>query len=333
VDRDAVFLVVLVAALGITACGDAQEPRPSRPPTASVRPVSTPSQAPGAPDATSDAELAQEWLAFATGTQGVSSDIFVARADGSEPRQLTHGPYYRFNPAWSPDGSRIAYRVEHGPEGTTPDTPEKDHYGIWVVAADGSSDVSLSRVSGVIGGAPSWSPDGRRIAFMGHREGEGREGIWVVGADGSNAVRLTPPEYEAQYPAWSPGGASIAFARIQSGAFTINIMDADGSNVRQLTDGPEDNWPMWSPDGSQIAFSRDSALFVMSADGTNVQPVPGITGDCCGVPAAWAPGPMLAFNCAVDSSITICAGNPDGTNLVRLLGGRDAGFPAWRPPE
>jgi Tol biopolymer transport system component len=326
----AVLVLATAGCRDVTDNGASTTPRSSGAATPTA--VGLPTRGPGTPDATPDAQLKQSWLAFSAGEQGVSSDIYVARADGSELRQLTHGPYFRFNPAWSPDGSGIAYRVEHGPEGTPPDTPESEHYGIWLVAADGSTDVSLSRVSGVVGGAPSWSPDGRRIAFMGHLEGERPEGIWVVDADGTDAARLTPASYEAQYPAWSPDGTQIAFTIYRAGAFTINVMDANGSHVRELTLGPEDNWPVWSPDGRQIAFSRAQALFVTEADGTNARPVPGITPECCGVPAAWAPGPLLAFNCAVDAIITICAGNPDGTDLVRLLGGRDAGFPAWRAP-
>jgi dipeptidyl aminopeptidase/acylaminoacyl peptidase len=142
--------------------------------------------------------------------------------------------------------------------------------------------------------------------------------IWVMNADGSDPRPLTPGTYEAQYPAWSPDGETIAFAAVIEGGFRLMVMNADGSHIRQLTKGPRDNWPSWSPDGSQIAYG---------SDGSN----PRIITSELGVPATWTPGEVIAANCLVDGRVMgICAVGQDGT-LTPLLSGMEAGFPAWQP--
>jgi TolB protein len=316
VDRRLSRFVML--ALIVVACGS---PRPTvtTPPTAATSPSSTPTSAVPA----LDPELADVWLAFSRG-EASHSNIFVGRANGDEVRQVTTGTDFRYNPAWSPDGTRIAYRVE-GPEGASPD-PERD--GIWVVNADGSSNFSLSAVSGVIGAGQSqpWSPDGNQVVMSGRTPGDQLR-IWLMNADGSEARPLTPATYEAQYPAWSPDGGRIAFSAVIDGGFRLMIMNADGSGIRELTDGPTDNWPSWSPDGSRIVFGRSEGLVVMNADGSDIRT---ITTEL-GVPATWAPAETIAANCSLEGQeIAMCIVGQDGT-IAPLLAGGDGGFPAWRP--
>ncbi len=100
--------------------------------------------------------------------------------------------------------------------------------------------------------------------------------IWVMDVDGKNEKQITT----GRTPAWSPDGKQIAFSRRTGGrplyGYDMYIMNADGSNMKQLTGGPEnDSWPAWSPDGKQIAFIRQVlsqfAIYVMDADGSNVK--------------------------------------------------------------
>jgi Tol biopolymer transport system component len=146
-----------------------------------------------------------------------------------------------------------------------------------------------------------WSPDGTRIAYDSESRGGG-QGIWVVNADGSEARKLID---DGSVPAWSPDGTKIAFARPDLGEMVsfgdgsagtplyLYVMDADGTNVRRLTDGQFlDYSPAWSPDGTQIAFVRHGrkgvGLFVMNADGSNVRRVAGPGIEIFGAPA-WSP--------------------------------------------
>jgi TolB protein len=88
-------------------------------------------------------------------------------------------------------------------------------------------------------------------------------------------VNTTNDDWDSS-PVWSPDGKQIAFNSDRDGDDEVFVMDADGTNVRQLT--ANDDWdsdPAWSPDGKQIAFESDrygdSEIFVMDADGTNVR--------------------------------------------------------------
>jgi TolB protein len=178
-------------------------------------------------------------------------DVWTADADGSHVRRVTDARAQEFDPTWSPDGSRIAYR--HQTDGG--DTAE-----IYVVDADGSHPVPLTR-NDVADWGPDWSPDGRRIVW---NSAVGTGGFGFLGTttrpDGSGRTVLS--HHDVEYPAWSPGGRQIAFMAQEPGAsgndpdYNIFVMNSDGSHTRRLTTTPgEDGWPAWSPDGSRIVFS------------------------------------------------------------------------------
>ena len=180
-----------------------------------------------------------------------TQDVWVARADGSGAHRITRAPAQEFDPAWSPDGSRIAYRHQTGDGETTE---------IFVMHADGSGQRNLTR-NHVPDWGPAWSPDGRWIAW---NSAAGFVGVAFVGyvmrPDGSGVKRLT--RHYVEYPAWSPDGTKIAFMAQEPGAsgndpdYNIFVMDADGSKGHRLTDAlGEDGWPAWSPDGTEIVFA------------------------------------------------------------------------------
>ena len=128
--------------------------------------------------------------------------------------------------------------------------------------------------------APNFSPDGSKIVFFLYQAHLNKPGqIWVIDADGGNRKMLNNWGYR---PAWSPDGKRIAFMSNKDcwaawESADIYVMDADGKNVKILTDiGPSwDDYCSWSPDGTKIVFCSDRdgnfEIYVMNADGSNVQ--------------------------------------------------------------
>ena len=166
-------------------------------------------------------------------------------------------------PAWSPDGTRIAFL------GRVPETGDTGDGSIFVMNADGSGVKRLTKSISAVA-PPAWSPDGTRIVFT-TRDFE----IYVVNADGSGEANLTNNADWDVYPAWSPDGTRIAFVSDRDDDIEIYVMNADGSGATTLTHIPaRDDWPAWSPDGSRITFTSrrgdDIDIYVMNADGSGV---------------------------------------------------------------
>ena len=181
---------------------------------------------------------------------------------------------------------------------------------------------------------PSWSPDGRRIAFESSRDGDWD--IYVMNADGKDIMQITDDDAWDTSPSWSPDGRRIAFVSRRDGDFDIYVMNADGSGVVQLTDDDAgDGGPSWSPDGRRIAFTSDRDgdrdIYVMNADGSDVvQLTDGSSDNWVG---SWSPdGRRIAFTSNRDGDNEIYVMNADGSGIVQLTDddARDAG-PSWSP--
>jgi Tol biopolymer transport system component len=172
---------------------------------------------------------------------------------------LTSGRYDH-GPAWSPDGSRIAFS-----RATTIGGVES----IYLVGAGGTG----LRALGPQGSSPSWSPDGRSLAFW-QRNTEGVALAVYRFADAQ--VRTVTRTFAAfsRAPRWSPDGSSLLVTVCGAfGACRLDVAAADGSSVIRLGPGSD---PAWSPDGSRIAFVQrrscaSSSVFVARADGTGLR--------------------------------------------------------------
>ena len=128
---------------------------------------------------------------------------------------------------------------------------------IYIMNPDGSNKTMLTD-SSTQDGAPRWSPDGTKIVFVSHRDGN-RE-VYVMNAGGSNPTNLTTNPAMDGFPAWSPDGSKIAFdSNREDGTGQIYIMNADGSNQTRLTYNlsGDDGYPSWSPDGTKIVFDSN----------------------------------------------------------------------------
>jgi len=197
----------------------------------------------------------------AVNTNG-TQNIWVMNADGSGPTaltKLTANQANALNPAWSPDGSKIAFESVGALDGSDAANTNLDS-NIWVMKADGSSRSPATTftgafIVGAIPAHPSWSPDGSRIVYESERSLEGSNlpdlfqtlNIWVMNADGSGAAPLTAlaSGQSCLAPHWSPGGNKIFFVsnRALDGrdAFNTNltsniwVVSADGSSRTPLT--------------------------------------------------------------------------------------------------
>jgi TolB protein len=171
--------------------------------------------------------------------------------------------------------------------------------------------------------SPTWSPDGRTIAYrVNPRRGDEGD-IWTMSATGRDKRNLTRSAGVADWsPAFSPDGARIAYMSGQGGAFELWLMDADGGGRRQLTDaGVLSEYPSWSPDGDSLAFSgvRGTGFDVLriGADGSGEVALTRHPADDKW--PAWSPdGRLIAFVSDRDGNEDVFVMAPDGSGARNL---------------
>jgi dipeptidyl aminopeptidase/acylaminoacyl peptidase len=250
-------------------------------------------------------------MAFSAYSEG-HWQIFSVAPSGGTPSQLTDLLTDQGQPAWSPDGSMIAFSVQH----------ENGRMDVAVMNSDGSG-VRLLTTGPGWNYQPDWSPDGSRIAFVSNRSGN--DEIYVMNADGSNQVRLTDDRDEDLAPAWSPDGARIAFESNRDGNNEIYAMNVDGSDIVDLTDAPESGEfdPAWSPDGRKLAFASDRdggpEIYVMTSDASSVTRL--TTDAAHDWNPAWSPdGSQIAFESDRDGPVSLYVMEADGAGVHQISG-------------
>jgi Tol biopolymer transport system component len=211
------------------------------------------------------------------------------------------------------------------------------HQDVYVVNADGSG---LQRLTTSAAGEfdPTWSPDGRLIAYR-RETPAGQPDVVVMNADGSRKRNLTRLSGGGISPAWSPDGRRIAFASVRSGSLTeLWVMKPDGTGQRRVG-RVNGEYPDWSPDGEQIVFDHltfatsDWDIWVINANGSDATPLIAWRGSN-EQGASWSPdGAWIAFQSdrgSSDGLPHVWIARADGSNARRLTS-RVGERPSWSP--
>jgi Tol biopolymer transport system component len=262
---------------------------------------------------------------------GAGADLRVVDADGTDKTRLTRDMPMgggAFGGAWSPSGRAVAfaYGEDHG-------TVDYDiASAIFVARADGSR---RRRITGARHAAlsPSWSPDGRRIAYT--SDARGGYDVYVVDRNGTNRTRLTDSRNGSggSSPEWSPDGEQILFSRDGD----IWVMDSDGTSDARLTHGGAFGFS-YSPDGSRVVFvalnadDRRYHLYVMNSDGSGMARITEDEADH--QDPVWSPtGEHVAYTRFVsaerDSDVFVVAADGSGARAITDAPDRELA-PSWQ---
>jgi Tol biopolymer transport system component len=251
-------------------------------------------------------------IAFMTGQ---ATDIYVVNPDGTGFANLTNSPEKESDPAWSADGTRIAFSRD---------------CRIYVANADGTAPTPVTSSSPPgCHTKPAWSGTGTEIAFV-NLVGGGQGGnIHIIGAAGTGLRTLTAESVHEDAPDWSPDGSSIVYTRDdQALNYTLLTIRPDGSGRTVIGGGFQ---PHWSADGGRLSFTRccssaDTVIHTSRPDGSDVRQLP-LTGNYSD--AAWSPegGEFVVW----DRTGGIAIIGENGLQPRRIAGGADYRAPDWQP--
>ncbi len=244
----------------------------------------------------------------ATSREGGCDQIYTMDLDGQNKELLSTGEGRTTCSYFYPGGDKILYASTHHHDASCPPEPDMSRgyvwavyptYDIWVSNDDGSNLTQLTTEDGYDAEA-TFSPTGERVVFTSMRDGD--LDLYSMDADGSNVIRLTDrvgydggafysPDgtqivWRASYPATPEASAEysglLAEGLIRPSQLDLWIMDADGSNKRQVTDNNAANFgPFWHPSGEKILFSsnmgdesgREFDLYLINVDGTGLEQI------------------------------------------------------------
>jgi TolB protein len=246
-------------------------------PTASASPVSP------YPDGLEQIyEFSEQDLIILSLMDGRNTHLFAYQPQTLPLTRITGGPWDNITPSLSPDGTRLAFSSNRN-----------GYWNLYILELNNGK-ISQLTDSFDYDGAPSWSPDGRWIAFESYsrEDGDGLD-IFILSTEGEQEpIRLTDNPAANFSPAWSPLGRQIAFISHRTGEPEVWIAELDKVGEERFWNasqnpGAKEKYQTWSPDGKQLAWSAEQNgyhnLFIIDLEDVNgpnrIKPVPGGSGD------------------------------------------------------
>jgi Tol biopolymer transport system component len=279
------------------------------------------------------------------GTNGLIAFVRHDRIWVTDARGNDTGLMRGNDPAWSPDGTRIAFdRLNRG----------TGAFHIWTMRADGSERTRMTSGWGY-NVEPGWSPDGSQLVFAGFDPSNQSLDLYTLDASTSLApsaprTAVTDTPGDEHHPEWAPDGSRIAFDRLRCGGSAcgsrIGTVAPDGGDYRMLSPGAVDVnelFPDWSPDSTSLVFESDrngiapqySDIYTMSASGDHVMQL--TSGGAWNEEPAWAPdGTRIVYaHTSHVGRVALWMRSPNSASSRYVTGvGTYGGFPDWQslPP-
>ena len=268
-----------------------------------------------APIAYCYAEIPESSLAFVANVDG-NWDLFAVDEDGTNLQRLTSTPYDERDPSWSLDRQKIVYSTSDGQLNII-DVKTKEHQQLPV------------KTKGNPKTSPSFSPDGKRVAFVEFIPGRMDDTDLMIFDLETKICKTVLDQYGPQFwPAWSPDGSRLIYANthcsVDCGRIIqeLWITDTQGGYARQLLmTNALSQQPVWSPDERKIAFASDKGgnfdIWVLSLDGWKLEQM--TTDEGMDVSPAWSPdGDEIAFISTKSGKMEIWVKDIKGGELRRV---------------